>query len=120
MRPTRLEATRRSFLAHVVDIVAFAVLIAAAVGTSSRALAKMGKRELMYQDHQHDGKSCGQCRYFAPDNANASIGSCEIVDGTISRDGWCMAFVVKGRSEMTAPANRSASMPAGTGRNTDA
>jgi hypothetical protein len=95
MHPTRLEATRRSFLARVVDILGFTVVIVTTVGASSRSTAKVGKGEFMYQDHPHDGKSCAQCRYFAPDNANPSIGSCEIVDGTISRDGWCMAFVAK-------------------------
>ena len=94
MHPTRFEATRRSFLARGVDIVVIAVPIVATVGASSRAIAKVGKGELMYQDH-HDGKSCGQCKYFAPDSANPSTGTCEIVDGTISRDGWCMAFVAK-------------------------
>lgn len=95
MHPTLPEATRRSFLARVVDIVGFAVLIVTTVGAGSRAIAKVGKREFMYQDHQHDGKSCAQCKYFAPDNANPSTGSCEIVDGAISREGWCMAFVAK-------------------------
>ena len=95
MHPTRLEATRRSFIARVVDIIGFVVLIVATVGASSRATAKAAKGEFMYQDHPHDGKSCGQCKYFVPDNANPSIGSCEIVDGTISREGWCMAFVAK-------------------------
>ena len=95
MHPTRFEATRRSFLARGADIVGLAVLIVTTMGESSRAIAKAGKGEFMYQDHPHDGKSCAQCRYFAPDNANPSIGSCEIVDGTISREGWCMAFVAK-------------------------
>ena len=95
MHPTRLEATRRSFLARGADIVGLAVLIVTTMGESSRAIAKAGKGEFMYQDHPHDGKSCAQCKFFAPDNANASTGSCEIVDGTISREGWCMAFVAK-------------------------
>jgi len=95
VHPTRLEATRRSFLARGADIVGLAVLIVTTMGESSRAIAKAGKGEFMYQDHPHDGKSCAQCKFFAPDNANASTGSCEIVDGTISREGWCMAFVAK-------------------------
>ena len=95
MHPTRLESTRRSFLARVVDILGFTVVIVATVGASSRAIAKAGKGEFMYQDHPHDGKSCAQCKYFAADNGNPSIGSCEIVDGTISRAGWCMAFAGK-------------------------
>ena len=90
MHPTRLE--RRNFLAHVLDIVGVAVLIVTTVGASSRATAKVGKGEFMYQEHPHEGRSCAQCKYFAPDSANPSIGSCEIVDGTISRDGWCVAF----------------------------
>ncbi len=95
MKPTRLEATRRSFLARVADIVALAVLIVTTGSASSRATAKVRKGEFMYQDHPHDGKSCAQCKYFAPDNANPSTGSCEIVDGAISRQGWCVAFVAK-------------------------
>jgi hypothetical protein len=95
MHPTKRDASRRRFLARVVDSLGFAALIVATAGVSSRAMAKAGKGEFMYQDHPHDGKSCAQCKYFAPDNGNPSIGSCEIVDGTISRAGWCMAFAGK-------------------------
>lgn len=95
MHPTRREATRRGFLTRVVDVVGCAVVVVGTLGAASRAAAKVGKGEFMYQDHPHAGKSCTACKYFAPDNANPSIGSCEIVDGTVSRDGWCMAFVAK-------------------------
>jgi len=95
MHPTPCDATRRRFLVRVVDILGIAALIVTTVGVTSRAIAKVGKGQFMYQDHPHDGKSCAQCKYFAADNGNPSIGSCEIVDGTISRAGWCMAFAGK-------------------------
>ena len=94
MQGFTIESTRRRFTVRLVEMVGAAMLIGVA-GMSSRAIAKAAKREFMYQDHQHDGKSCAQCKYFSPDNANPNVGACEIVDGTISRDGWCMAFAAK-------------------------
>ena len=62
------------------------------------AAAKSTKAALSYQDHASDGKRCADCKYFSAASADASTGTCAIVEGAIDRNGWCMAFSPRGRS----------------------
>ena len=59
------------------------------------AAAKSSKAALLYQDHPQSGKSCGQCKFFSPDSSGATAGTCEMVEGAVDRNGWCMAFSPK-------------------------
>jgi hypothetical protein len=52
----------------------------------ARAQQKWSKAAAAYQDRPRDIESCGLCTRFRPPAA------CEIVDGEISRDGWCKFF----------------------------
>lgn len=94
MRARQLNPARRAVLARSAKVAALVVL-AAELGRSGPAASKAAKGDFMYQDHQHDGKSCSQCKFFSPDRQNPGIGSCSIVAGAISRDGWCAAFAPK-------------------------
>lgn len=67
--------------------------IAATLVLRERALAKAAKSDFLYQHHPHDGKKCAGCKYFSPDG-NGS-GSCAMVEGTVSANGWCQAFSPK-------------------------
>ena len=63
----------------------------AVVGLTGRAAAqqKLAQNIVQYQDKPKDGHQCSQCLQFvAPD-------SCKVVDGKISPQGWCVAFVAK-------------------------
>jgi hypothetical protein len=91
MHPRPLNLARRSFLVRGVEMAGLATLTAVA-GRSAPAAAKAAKSDFMYQDHQHDGKSCAQCKFFSPDRTIAASGSCSIVAGAISPHGWCAAF----------------------------
>ena len=56
---------------------------------ATSALAKTPQKAAMYQDKPKDGKMCSACTQFeAP-------GSCKLVDGSISPDGWCQLFTPK-------------------------
>ena len=57
-----------------------------AAGGRSRAQAKVSKESAHYQDTPKDGMICADCRNFRPPN------SCQLVDGTISTDGWCSFY----------------------------
>ena len=52
----------------------------------SRAQAKVSKATAHYQDTPKDGMICADCRNFRPPNA------CQLVEGTISTDGWCSFY----------------------------
>jgi len=88
------KPARRVFLARSAAMAGTAAL-AGLIGPGKPAIAKTAKGDVGYQDHQHDGKSCGQCKFFAPDGSNPNRGSCEVVTGVVSREGWCTMFSAK-------------------------
>lgn len=50
---------------------------------------KASKAAMKYQDHPDGDKKCSGCMQFEPPN------SCKVVDGTISPNGYCIAWVKK-------------------------
>jgi hypothetical protein len=66
-------------------------LAALAVGaTLSAAQAADNKKQFKYQDKPGPkGAKCSSCRFFKPPHA------CTIVTGTISPNGWCIAYAKK-------------------------
>ena len=80
--------SRRSMLKRVV------VLSGAACGgllsnRQARAQAKASKAAMKYQDHPDGDKKCSECMQFMPPDG------CKVVEGTISPNGYCIAFVKK-------------------------
>jgi high potential iron-sulfur protein len=49
---------------------------------------KMTRRQAEYQDTPKDIYSCATCTLFEPPK------SCKVVEGEVSRDGWCKAFAL--------------------------
>ena len=94
MRPARMNPARRALLVRAAEATGLAALTAIA-GCSKPAAAKAAKNDFKYQDHPHDGKSCGLCKFFSPDGPRAGTGSCSIIEGAIGRAGWCAAFVAE-------------------------
>jgi len=70
-------------------------IIAAEALARTASASHMPKSDFMYQDHRHDGKGCDQCKFFAPGAPPSDVGTCSVVEGTVSRDGWCTAFTPK-------------------------
>jgi hypothetical protein len=52
------------------------------------AAEKMTRRQAEYQDAPNGIYSCGMCTLFEKPNA------CKVVEGEISKDGWCKAFAM--------------------------
>ena len=50
---------------------------------------KVSQSAVRYQHTPKDGQSCGSCYQFV------APGSCKMVDGDISRNGWCGLWVKK-------------------------
>jgi len=86
-----IDSGRRAAIAHGARLAGI-VIVAAVAGRSRSAAAKATKSELQYQEHPHDGKGCGDCKFFTPGSSNAGVGQCSLVEGSILRDGWCTAF----------------------------
>lgn len=92
MRESPTHMTRRSFVANAVVLPALAGLLLA---ETTNALAKGSKAQFKYQSSPKNGQKCAQCTFFIPGSSATANGSCKIVDGSISPNGWCTAFSKK-------------------------
>jgi hypothetical protein len=54
----------------------------------AKASDKMTRQQAQYQDAPNGIYSCGLCTLFERPNA------CKVVEGEVSRDGWCKAFAL--------------------------
>lgn len=70
-------------------------LAAAVVATTGIADAKSSKSQLKYQDHPKGSAKCSECKLFLPGKTAKAAGSCKVVAGSISPNGWCLAFTKK-------------------------
>ncbi len=84
--------SRRAFMGGVIVLPALAGMVLA--GTTA-AQAKGSKATFKYQDTPNGGKKCSQCSFFAAGSSATAEGTCKIVDGSISPNGWCTAFAAK-------------------------
>jgi hypothetical protein len=79
------KLTRGEVLKNLIVLPALAGMMVA--GASTSALAADNKKQFKYQDKPGPGsKKCSQCRFFRAPHG------CSIVVGTISPDGWCIAW----------------------------
>jgi hypothetical protein len=84
--------SRRSFIGGAVLLPALArVLSAAAAADASKA----SQASMHYQTSPKGDSQCSKCQFFIPGKDAQSTGTCRIVDGSISPNGYCMAFAAK-------------------------
>jgi hypothetical protein len=77
--------TRRSVLEGAVSVGGVATLHAAAAFQPAEAQAgKVPQKVVKYQDTSIGGEMCSGCELFVPPH------SCQLVDGIISPNGWCI------------------------------
>ncbi len=81
------KPSRKAFLGAVVVLPALASALPASADASKSSQASM-----QYQPTPKDGKHCSQCNFFIPGSSATADGTCKIVDGTISPNGYCIAF----------------------------
>jgi hypothetical protein len=58
----------------------------------ARAAAKTPKAAVSYQFQPHGDQHCGACASFIPGDSPQGAGTCQIVDGAIPQNGWCVLF----------------------------
>ena len=58
------------------------------VSSRTRASEKMTKARAEYQDTPNGIYSCATCTLFEAPN------SCKVVEGEVSKEGWCKAFAL--------------------------
>jgi len=82
---TRIKSDpRRQFLRQST---LWLIALPALVGTEVAQANKADKTDLAYRDKPGaNGKSCSTCGSFVAPN------ECRIVEGSVSPDGWCIAY----------------------------
>ncbi len=84
--------TRRAFLGGVVVLPAFVGLLS---GEASADASKASQASMHYQTSPNGNMHCSLCKFFIPGQDANSNGTCQLVDGSISPNGYCMAFTAK-------------------------
>ncbi|MDA8421589.1 MAG: twin-arginine translocation signal domain-containing protein [Pseudomonadota bacterium] len=63
---------------------------------SKEALAgKAPKAAMQYRDHPNGNKECKICMQFIPGKSPTANGTCNVVAGSISPHGYCIAWAPK-------------------------
>lgn len=83
---------RKEALQKFIVLPALAGLVAT---TTTIAQAKGSKSQFKYQDKPNGKQKCSGCSLFVPGKSASADGTCKVVDGAISPNGWCTAFSPK-------------------------
>jgi hypothetical protein len=86
---TNPKFSRRSLLKSVVVLTGAATCAGLASNREAWAQAKASKDAMKYQDKPNKDQKCSNCMQFQPPD------SCKVVEGKISPDGYCIAWVKK-------------------------
>ena len=70
------------------------VALASAFTVKAHA-AQSTKATMQYQDTPKGDQKCSACKFFIPGKTSAADGTCQIVEGPISPQGWCTAYIKK-------------------------
>lgn len=92
MKDSERDLSRRNFLSGVIVLPALAGLF---ITQTTAAQAKGSKASFKYQSTPNGGKKCSQCSLFIAASTATANGTCKVVDGAISPNGWCTAWSKK-------------------------
>ncbi len=86
------KISRRTMLKGAV--VATGVVLASAFAGRVQA-AKSTKAAVKYQDNPKGEQKCSNCQFFIPGEKATAAGTCQVVEGSISPEGWCTLYAKK-------------------------
>lgn len=73
-------------------LLAAGLLATTAAGAARAGSSKVSKAAASYQFTPKGSERCGACASFVPGSAPDKPGGCEVVEGAIPSDGWCVLF----------------------------
>lgn len=89
------NSSRRSFLKTATLIAGVAVVPVTFLSQEAFA-AKVSKASMQYQyTPKSPNAHCSKCVHFQPGKTATDKGTCEVVEGVIDPNGWCLAFTPK-------------------------
>jgi hypothetical protein len=92
MMNTRDALKRRTFLGSMLALPALSALLTAEAAADA---SKAPQQAMHYQTTPNGSMQCSGCKFFIPGSDAKSAGTCQIVDGSISPNGYCMAYTAK-------------------------
>ena len=84
---------RQDALKSVIVLPALAASLAATAQVAKAA--KSSQAQMKYQNKPKGSQKCSGCRFYVPGKTVTANGTCTIVDGSISPNGWCIAYAAK-------------------------
>ncbi|MGR4064239.1 MAG: high-potential iron-sulfur protein [Vulcanimicrobiaceae bacterium] len=87
------KLSRKDVLQGLVVLPALAALWAS--GAAPARAGKGSKAQFKYQTTPNNGNRCSKCSLFIAGSSATANGTCKVVDGSISPNGWCIAFSAK-------------------------
>jgi hypothetical protein len=81
----RVDGSRRKVIRTVIKGVSAGLLLRISQGDAAE---KMTRQQAEYQDTPNGIYSCANCTLFEPPKY------CKVVDGEVSKEGWCKAFAL--------------------------
>lgn len=90
----RDKLSRRSFMKAGVVVPLTLALPTFLVARTAEA-AKASKAAMLYQNKPHGKDHCSNCMHFIPGKTAKAHGTCRVVAGSISPEGWCVAYTRK-------------------------
>ena len=87
--------SRKSVLINLLTLPLAATAAAATVSAASAA-AKSPQNAVQYQDKPKGDAKCSGCKFFIAGKDPKAKGKCQVVDGDISPEGWCVVYSAKG------------------------
>jgi hypothetical protein len=86
------KPTRGAFVRGIVMLPALATLVTEVARADD---TKVAQSAVQYQAKPNGDKQCSKCAFFIPGATPDANGTCKIVDGVISPNGYCTAFNAK-------------------------
>jgi len=84
-----MRFSRRLLLRRAALLAGAALTASVVPSEQASAQQKVSKEAMKYQDKPNGDQRCDNCMQFVPP------ASCKVVDGTISPNGYCIAWVKK-------------------------
>jgi len=88
-----MKASRRIMLKSAAIVAGLAAV--PWVARPAGAQAKATKQAMQYQEQPKNDQKCADCLQFIPGAEQGANGTCKVVEGPISPNGWCAAYVKK-------------------------
>lgn len=94
----RINSSRRTLLRRGITIAAVGAVASTGLLKAGPARAQAGKASqavAMYQATPHGADQCDNCIHFIPGKTPKDAGTCKVVEGNVSPQGWCVMYARK-------------------------